>query len=289
LRALAVAGDRTPYLIGWEYGYVWVYSKQSGWRYHFGPSIQVTGGPGGCTSLSEDGQIQSNYFRFDVATTAADTFLTDVVAVAGKVNYCLAIRSDGSLWGWGTSRDGVLGTKIAVGAEAKHAFRIWDSYSDFVDVDAGEDFVIATRLVDGKLQWWGWGRTRALLTQPSSRLFAEPVYLGAPALGDASFIYSCGAYHRVMITSNQCSNCLGQNRSSQCNGAAPPCPVGHGHISYERPHILGVAGWHATYALGWYASEANCYPYLVLWGGNPHLELGGETAMWRGVVRRDFK
>jgi alpha-tubulin suppressor-like RCC1 family protein len=82
---------------------------------------------------------------------------TDWVEVKSAGGATLALKADGSLWGWGTAAPGPMGTPPRLSPE-----RI-DGRSNWVQVEPGHDRCFALR-ADGCLFWWGhafdWDRRR---------------------------------------------------------------------------------------------------------------------------------
>ena len=56
-------------------------------------------GDGGTTSRKLAAQVK----------TATSTFLTGIVAIAAGDNFCVAVKSDGTVWAWGVNASGQLG------------------------------------------------------------------------------------------------------------------------------------------------------------------------------------
>lgn len=78
--------------------------------------------------------------------------LTNVIAIAANNNYCLALRSDGSVWSWTSNSNGQLGTVDANNVRSTAAQV--PGVSSVQSIVAGYNHVLAIK-TDGTV--WGWG------------------------------------------------------------------------------------------------------------------------------------
>ncbi|WNG33272.1 chromosome condensation regulator RCC1 [Archangium violaceum] len=109
--------------------------------------------------------------------------LTDVVAVYANSNFSLALKADGTLWGFGQNFNGQLGN----GQSGKdyQADPLADTavvgLSDLRDVAAGSTFGLGLRR-DGLLFGWGWNSNGSLGNDElqNNWSFAEPVKVKLP-------------------------------------------------------------------------------------------------------------
>ena len=130
--------------------------------------------------------------------------LGDVVSVSAGRTHTMAIRADGSLWGWGENSFGQIGDgcegfvetrygHIGISLRQLYPKKIMD---DVVAVSAGYLETMAVR-VDGSLWTWGWDSFRApdgsstWVTHPSPRRIMDNVLSVSASNG-----------HRATITNN---------------------------------------------------------------------------------------
>jgi len=75
---------------------------------------------------------------------------SDWSRVALGIHFALAVKLDGSLWGWGSNAEGALASAPS------HVFQPWriDDANDWIDVRAGASHVMAMKR-DGSLWIWG--------------------------------------------------------------------------------------------------------------------------------------
>ena len=91
--------------------------------------------------------------------------MDDVVAVSAGQTHTMAIKSDGTLWGWGFNSFGEIGDGVAVTVvknglipEDNYRFSPVQIMEDVAAVSAGHNHTIAIK-TDGSL--WGWGKNDA--------------------------------------------------------------------------------------------------------------------------------
>lgn len=103
--------------------------------------------------------------EYDSSGGTCTTFLGDVTTIAAGRYHSLAIKSDGTVWGWGSNSDGALGNGTATPYEfvAGPVCEQYDSgsgtctthLSDVIAVAAGESVSLGLK-EDGTV--WAWGR-----------------------------------------------------------------------------------------------------------------------------------
>ncbi len=79
---------------------------------------------------------------------------TNWVAVDAGQNHSLGLRSDGTLWAWGSNSEGQLGT--SGGASPTQV----GTAADWVSIAAGDAHSLGVRS-DGTLWAWGWNESLA--------------------------------------------------------------------------------------------------------------------------------
>lgn len=80
--------------------------------------------------------------------------LPGVVLISAGYSHALALKSDGTLWAWGTNGDGELGTGDANASSVPVQVNI-DETLAIVQVSAGSDFTCA---LDDQGRIWAWGK-----------------------------------------------------------------------------------------------------------------------------------
>ena len=104
--------------------------------------------------MNKDGQLGdgTRYARFAPIQVQG---ITDVVSVAAGWGHSLALRRDGTLWGWGSNWEGQLGDGTRTGKLAP--VQVQD-ITDVASIAAGDDYSLAVRR-DGT--FWAWGENWA--------------------------------------------------------------------------------------------------------------------------------
>ena len=131
---------------------------------------------------------------------------SDWARVALGINFSIAIKQDGSLWGWGSNSEGSL-----AGAPSNYVSQPWriDGANDWIDVRAGASHVMAMKR-DRSL--WVWGQNRngqigdgttntcwkplAVMTRPRWKAFA-PGFFNSYAIAEDGSLWSWGLSHLV--------------------------------------------------------------------------------------------
>jgi alpha-tubulin suppressor-like RCC1 family protein len=220
--------------------------------------------------------------------------LTDVVAIAAGQDASLALRADGSIWGWGLNSGGVLGPKVAINRSVDHAIPLWDSMTDFIGMEIGgpstsnwglyanaerRGFVVAMRgIANAWCGWprlWGWGSNDFGQLDPDreEELLEAPVLLGELALAvltdEAGGALGCGGSHRVKIDRPDLLRAHGDDSRGQL-GTQQPLEMKH--VSPDDPDrysFLFATGTHATtFVRAWDWWEAMPRPVVIAWGSN---------------------
>jgi hypothetical protein len=82
--------------------------------------------------------------------------LEDVEEAAGGDTHCLALKKDGSLWGWGSNNAGQLGISESSAYVPKKIPKFWESSESIVGIGCGAYFSWA--IADsGNIFLWGDG------------------------------------------------------------------------------------------------------------------------------------
>lgn len=102
--------------------------------------------------LNGNGQLGDNTLVDKLVPTQESTAATDWVAIAAGLAHSVALKSDGSLWTWGSNSDGQLGDNTIVSKSSPT--QEFTSATDWVAVAAGSNHTLALKS-DGTL--WAWG------------------------------------------------------------------------------------------------------------------------------------
>ena len=188
--------------------------------------------------------------------------MEDVVAVSAGSAHTMAIRTDGSLWGWGIGRLGD-GTNL----DRHKPVRIMENV---VAVSAGRDHTMAIK-VDGSLWVWGWNSSGQLGDGTDVPYLLEPIKI----MDDVAFVSAGWDYTMAIRTDGSLwawgSNWLGQlgNGISTSWLTSNPKPI---KIIDDVAFVSAGVGH--TMAIKTDGS-------LWGWGKNTHGQLGDSTVIHR--------
>ncbi|WP_244237373.1 RCC1 domain-containing protein [Corallococcus llansteffanensis] len=188
--------------------------------------------------------------------------LTGVVSLAAGTGHSLALRSDGTLWTWGSNSHGQLGTGNRHGLANPTKI---SGPSGLVAVTAGDFHSLAVRY-DGTL--WAWGsNVNGQRGDGNTNSQTSPVQL--PGL-NALVAASTGAYHALVQNADGTLSAWGDNTYGQLGtGTTSSCST-----PVQVPGVTSVG----SVAAGGYHSLALLYDGTVrAWGNNYHGQLGNGT------------
>jgi hypothetical protein len=177
--------------------------------------------------------------------------LTDVVAIAGGRDMSYALRSDGTVWGWGLNTTGQLGDGTTT--MRTRPVRV-GSLTGVTAITGGRDHGLAVRS-DGTV--WGWGdNTQGQVGDGSLTNRLSPVQVSG--LSGAVEV-AAGAYHSLARLSTGAVRSWGQNSNGQLGDGtttrrtlpvAVPGATGATAIAAGRQHSLAIVANGAIRAWG---------------------------------------
>jgi alpha-tubulin suppressor-like RCC1 family protein len=181
--------------------------KSDGTVWTWGSNASGQLGDGGTTSRKLAAQVK----------TAASTFLTGVVAIAAGDNFCVAVKSDGTVWAWGVNASGQLG----IGSTTTQKFAVQvkllggAALSGITDIACGSMHVAALKS-DGTVWTWG-SNTNGQLGNGTTTQASNPVQAklnSTTFIGGASALAG-GATHTIVLKSDGSVWSCGINSSGQ--------------------------------------------------------------------------
>jgi len=158
-------------------------------------------GSGGSGQLGRD--ALSSGLPVPVVSEGALGWLGGIAAVAAGANHCIALGSDGTVWAWGSGRNGTLGNhRTSDSAQPVHVVGPDGSgvLSGVTAISAGGDFSLALRR-DGSVWAWGYAGNGRLgnNNQASSSVPVQVVGVGGQGwLADVAAI-SAGPDHALAL------------------------------------------------------------------------------------------
>jgi alpha-tubulin suppressor-like RCC1 family protein/subtilisin family serine protease len=211
-------------------------------------------------------------------------FLTGILAAVGGNSHTLALRSDGTIWAWGSNTYGQLGDGTTTQRRAPVQVRSGGGYlGGILAVAAGYGHNLALKS-DGTLWSWGrnnWGQLGANST--ANRSAAGPV-VGPGGTGCLAGVVglACGNGHSAVVRSDGTvwawgwngESELGDNTTTQRN--APVQMTGPGGAGYLSNAVAVAAGQCHTVVLRSDGTVWTC-------GQNTYGQLGDNTTTQRNT------
>ncbi len=192
-----------------------------------------------------------------VRDSSGTGYMEDVVAIAGGGMYTLALKSDGTVWGWGENGYGVLGTDFSQTPFSTHPIQV-TGLTDITAIATGYQHSMALKS-DGTV--WAWGFN--LHGQLGDNTFGDLSGRYTPALvkgidGNGlltgAIKISAGKFHSLALLSDGTVKSWGYNASGQ---------LGDGS-RIDRPAPVSVSGLEFVNAIA--AGDSHSF---AIFGGTP--------------------
>jgi alpha-tubulin suppressor-like RCC1 family protein len=206
------------------------------------------------------------------------TPFTNVVAIAAGATHTLALKSDGSVWAWGTNEAGQLGDATTI--PRAHPVRVRDisgPLTGIVAIAAGGVNGMALRH-DGTVWTWGNNSFGQLGNNTTiQRWFAAPVSglqdVIAIALGSGRPPLSGHVVHSLALTSSGAVMGWGNNTHNQLGNHA----AGNHLLPVQIAGLIG-AQVKAVFAGGKHSLALTSDARVLAWGGDERGQLGINSA-----------
>lgn len=196
------------------------------------------------------------------------TIATGFAAIAAGAHHSLALKSDGSLWAWGSNLFGQLGVSLPGASEIQSVPLLVGR--GYVAVAAGKWHTLALR-ADGSL--WAWGYNH--YGQVGDGSFGRGVNRSTPTLIGTGFVsVAAGDHHSLAVRSDGTLWTWGRNQSAQ---------LGTGS-SNDQPNPVLIGDGFMSVAGGGSHSLAQRLDGTVLgWGDNGSGQIGDATFAMRAA------
>ena len=142
-------------------------------------------------------------------------YIPGISMIAACGQYSLALKDDGTVWGWGRNVDGALGKDVTT-TKANTIIPVQIAgLSDIIALDCGSGHSLALKR-DGTV--WAWGTNDSHLLGVDT-VSATHIPVQVPGLGGIVAL-SAGNNHNLVLDSNDAVWGWGDNRVSQINSSA---------------------------------------------------------------------
>jgi alpha-tubulin suppressor-like RCC1 family protein len=212
---------------------------------------------------NQSGELGNGVASASPVSSPVQAAITNVVAVAGGFGFSLALKSDGTVWGWGSNQLGQLGIGTTTAPPVLAPVQAIN-LSNIVAIAAGNHHALALRN-DGTV--WAWGNNQfgqigtgtATPLEPVTTPFQVPTLTGITAL-------SGGAHHSLALRNDGTVWSWGYNVFGM---------LGDDTVTDRGSpvQVVGLTGATAI-AAGQQHSLAVIDGLLWAWGYNPFAQLG---------------
>lgn len=256
------------------------------WGYHGVRPGMLSAGRYHGLAVKSDGTLWAWGFNEFGRTGIAGASLTDIVttptalgtpttsywiSVSSSPNHNLAVKADGTLWGWGANYDGQLAENTStsqrlIPTQITAAGGGWEAVAAN---GRGTSFGLKT---NGTLYTWGWNGWGASANGSIVSGFA----LKQVGVGKKWISISCGDDHALALTDDGELWAWGANNNGQIgdntitNRIAAPVPVGVVPGNLDRHWVSAAAGYQTSSAI---RADGTLYS----WGSNGVGEQGDDT------------
>lgn len=217
--------------------------------------------------LNTSGQLGSGTTTSPRLQPGIVSGLSDVVAIAAGKEYSLAVRRDGTVWGWGSNGSGQLGIGTSGGTQTTPVQAV--GLTNVIAVAAGESHSLALRR-DGMVFAWGFnvGGVLGLGSGVTSALTPTAI----PNLSGVVSI-SAGPRHSLALKTDG-----GMAGTVWAWGGAQSGKLGDGQVTVDQLEPAVVLEG----ALAVFAREHSSFAILAdrsarAWGANPNYRLAEGT------------
>jgi alpha-tubulin suppressor-like RCC1 family protein len=201
--------------------------------------------------------------------------LDHVTAIAAGQSHTLVLRSDGTVWGFGTNNAGELGTAVSIGSRTTTPLQI-PGLSNIISIAAGWDHTLALG-ADGNVWALGYnyfGQLGNTINNNSANANSTPTKISS--LTSVTAI-AAGANYSLALTSDGGVWAFGSNSNGElgktANFAANPSPT----------RVLGISKAIAISAEGHHSLVLLATRTVVAFGPNIYGQLGTATNSGTGT------
>ncbi len=244
----------------------------------------VTTVAAGPLAIRTDGSV-ATWGSLNVGRDLAETFgqscstpvtvpgLSGVVAVASGTGASYALKSDGTVWAWGSNDRGQLGNGTTTASNSPVQVTGLTGVTAIASQDAGTSALVLALKSDGTV--WGWGQTFQGELGIGSSIHDTPVQI-APAVLTGITAITAGPINGYARTSDGHVYAWGSNRSGQLGtGAAPD------NAEHPTPALVAGVGGTGTLANVTQIAAGSSHAvalrsdhHVVAWGSQSRGQLG---------------
>jgi len=159
---------------------------------------------------NNDSSVTESRFPVKVAGPAGVGYLHSVKVLGGRGYHSLAIKSDGTVWGWGFNRNGQLGNNDPAHANKWYSVQVQGLDKQAISASDGYDFSVAL-MSDGTLRSWGRNSTGQLGNNDSIESDVPVTVYGLTNV----IQISCGWSHALALRADSTVWAWGGNATGQ--------------------------------------------------------------------------